>query len=242
MFDKWMKYSYAAQKSRRYRLLKIVLFFAALMILYNIITIFFVSIWALDNDTMQSGLASGDRLVLVSFALPSLLVRIQSGDGDLPFKRGNIVLIDANRGGKSGMAGEIVDGVLRFFTAQQVSLFDKKEHHYLKRRVGLPGDEITMSNFVLRVKPAGSAYSLTEFELADRPYYPAIPHVPALWDESIPFSGSMDRMVLGPGECFVISDDRSSTNDSRTWGPVRVELIAAKAVFRFWPLSKIGRP
>jgi signal peptidase I len=242
MFDKWMKYSYAAQKSHRYRLLKIFLFFAALVVLYNVITSFFISIWVLDNGAMQSGLASGDRLVLVSFALPSLLNRFSQDDREPPFKRGNIVLVDNGRREKTGVMRKIVDGVLRFFTAQQVSLFDKKDRLYLKRVIGLPGDEITMTNFVLRVKPAGSAYSLTEFELADKPYYPTIPHVPALWDESIPFSGNMDRVTLGSGECFVISDDRSNTNDSRTWGPVPVELISARAVFRFWPLTKIGRP
>jgi signal peptidase I len=242
MFDKWMKYSYAAQKSQRYRLLKIVLFFAVLVIIYNLITAFFVSIWVLDNDTMQSGLAAGDRLVFVSFALPSLLARFRPDDGALPFKRGNIVLVDTGRREKSGVMRKIIDGALRFFTAQRMSLFDKEEHLYLKRVIGLPGDEITMTNFVLRVKPAGSAYSLTEFELADKPYYPTIPHVPAVWDESIPFSGNMDRLVLGNGECFVISDDRSNTNDSRAWGPVRSDCITAKAVFRFWPFTKIGRP
>jgi signal peptidase I len=108
--------------------------------------------------------------------------------------------------------------------------------------IGLPGDEISMTNFVFRVKPQGSSYSLTEFELADKPYNPAIPQVSALWDESIPFSGSMDRLVLGPDECFVVSDDRGNTNDSRTWGPVSTSLITARAVFRFWPVSKIGRP
>jgi signal peptidase I len=108
--------------------------------------------------------------------------------------------------------------------------------------VGLPGDEITMINFVLRVKPEDSSYSLTEFELSEKPYDITIPHVPALWDDSIPFSGNMDRIVLGENECFVIADDRSNTNDSRTWGPIPVDLVTGRAVFRYWPFSRIGRP
>ena len=135
-----------------------------------------------------------------------------------------------------------MDGLVRFCTAQRLSLYGKEDHLYLKRVVGLPGDEITMTNFVLRVKPAGSSYSLTEFELAEKPYHPVIPQVPALWNESIPFSGNMDRIVLGEDECFVISDDRSNTGDSRVWGPVNLDLITGKAVFRFWPLTRIGRP
>ena len=136
----------------------------------------------------------------------------------------------------------MLDGFIRFGTAQRLSLYHRNEHLYLKRVIGLPGDEISMTNFVIRVKPAGGSYSLTEFELAEKPYYPAIPQVPALWDESIPFSGNMDRIVLGEDQCFVVSDDRSNTNDSRTWGPVDAGMIRGRALFRCWPLTRIGPP
>jgi signal peptidase I len=99
-----------------------------------------------------------------------------------------------------------------------------------------------MTNFVIRVKPAGSSYGLTEFELADRPYDVTIPQIPALWDESLPFSGYMDRIVLGEDECFVLSDDRSNTNDSRTWGAIPLDFIAGKVLFRYWPVTRLGRP
>jgi signal peptidase I len=134
----------------------------------------------------------------------------------------------------------MIDTVIRFFTAQKVSVFSGENQYYMKRIIALPGDEISMNNFVFRVKPAGSPYGLTEFELAHRPYHLAIPNIPALWDESIPFSGNMEVRTLGADECFVISDDRSNTNDSRTWGPVSPSLITARALLRFWPLFKIG--
>jgi signal peptidase I len=241
MFGKALKYSYAAQKHERYRLLRIVFYVAGFYVLYNSLVSFVFSIWVLNNDTMQPGMAAGDRLALVSFAIPSLLADIKVMDNSLPFKRGNIVLVDTGRKEPRPLRRLVLDGLVRFFTAQRVSLFRKQEHLYLKRVVGFPGDEISMTNFVLRIKPAGGLYSLTEFELADRPYYPAIPQVPALWDESLPFSGNMDRVVLGEDECFVISDDRSNTNDSRTWGPVSLKLIVGRAVFRFWPVTRTGR-
>jgi signal peptidase I len=241
MFDKSLKYSYAAQKRERHRLLRIVLYVIGVCALYNVITSFFVSIWVLRNDTMQPGLAAGDRLVFVSFAIPAFLADINVMDQALPFKRGNIVLVDTVRRERGNPLSVFLDGLVRFCTAQRLSLYGKEDHLYLKRVVGLPGDEITMTNFVLRVKPAGGSYSLTEFELSEKPYHPVIPQVPALWDESIPFSGNMDRMVLGEDECFVISDDRSTTGDSRVWGPVGLDLVAGRAVFRFWPLTRIGR-
>jgi len=191
---------------------------------------------------MQPGLAAGDRFIVLSSALPQLFAELRQSDDAVPFKRGNIVLINTVRPQGRKWSLNALDNIVRFFTAQRVSIFDTEEHLYAKRLVALPGDEIYMSNFVLRVRPEGSSYTLTEFELSDRPYYPEIPQVPALWDESLPFSGNMDTRVLGPGEYFVISDDRSNTGDSRTWGPISAKEIIGKPVFRFWPPARVGRP
>ncbi|MDR1576445.1 MAG: signal peptidase I [Treponema sp.] len=241
MFDRASKYSYAAQKKGRYRILKVAVFFAGMYVLYNAFSAFFFSIWALENNAMRPGLAAGDRLVVRSFAFRSVSAGAAGpADGDSPFERGSIVLVDTETGGRNAL-WKIADGIVRFLTVQRVSLDGKEEHRYIKRLIGLPGDEISMTNFVFRVKPAGSSYSLTEFEFSGRLYQPDIPRVPALWDESLPFSGDMNRIVLGADECFVVSDDRSNTNDSRTWGPVPSGAIVGKAVFRFWPLTRIGR-
>jgi signal peptidase I len=242
MFDKWRKYSYAAQKTQRVKLLWIFFCFLILYIVYNAFTAFFFSIRVLENDTMRPGLQAGDHFIFSSFAVHSFLTDLNILHESLPFKRGNIVLVDTGLKEERHGPLMIVDGFVRFFTAQRVSIFGKDERLYMKRIIGLPGDEITMTNFVVRVKPSGGSYSLTEFELSDKPYDVAIPHVPALWDESIPFSGNMDRIVLGEDQCFVIADDRSNTNDSRTWGPVSTELITGRALFRYWPFTRIGRP
>jgi len=242
MFDKSLKYSYAAQKHERHKLLRVFLVLLILYLVYNTITTLFFSVWVLHNDSMQPGLYSGDRFVTASTVLPSLLAAIKQADEDFPFKRGNIVLIDTRRGENRNFMLVVADNLARFCTAQRLSLFRTEEHLYIKRLIALPGDEISMVNFVLRVRPAGSAYTLTEFELSDRPYYPNIPQVPALWDATLPFSGYMDARLLGPGEYFVVSDDRGNTGDSRTWGPVSAREIIGRPVFRFWPPARIGRP
>jgi len=243
MFDKALKYSYAAQKHERYKLLRFFFILLALYLLYNTITTLFFSVWVLHNDSMQPGLYSGDRLLTASTVLPSLIAKINQTDEAFPFKRGNIVVIDTRRQEESrNWFLAVADNLVRFFTAQQVTLSKTEEHLYIKRLIALPGDEISMVNFVLRVRPADSAYTLTEFELSDRPYYPHIPQVPALWDATLPFSGFMDTRTLGPGEYFVVSDDRGNTGDSRTWGPVSAREIIGRPVFRFWPPARIGRP
>jgi len=237
MFDKWTQYSYTAQKKQRTQLFKYLLVFIILYVIYNCFTAFFFSVWVVDNNTMMPGLNSGDRLIFTSFNPPSWL-RNKNEQNYYPFKRGSIVLVDMGHYKDKKLPLRIIDGIVRFFTAQNVSIFSGKGQYYLKRVIALPGDEISMNNYVFKVKAAGSTYSLTEFELSEKPYQPYIPKTPELWDNSIPFSGSMDPILLGQDECFVISDDRSNTNDSRTWGAISPSIISARALLRFFPFAK----
>jgi len=242
MFNKSLKYSFAAQKRVRYRLLRILLTLLIMFLVYNVAAAFLFSSWILHNNSMQPGLQAGDRLVVMSATLPSLFAQMQRSDSQTPFKRGNIVVIDTDRGIEQNRFLQAADSFIRFFTAQQISIFSKEDRIFIKRLVALPGDEISMNNFVLRVKPAGGIFALTEFELSERPYYPNIPQIPALWDETLPFSGNMEPVILGENEYFVVSDNRSSTGDSRTWGPIPAGYIIGRPVFRFWPPDRIGRP
>jgi len=243
MFNKSLRYSVAAQKRERHKLLRVVFTLTILFLLYNLIHTFLFSVWVVRNDSMQPGLQSGDRFLVVSSALPFLL---RGGNGTIPYSRGNIVLIDKARGTGRNPFMLFLDGFVRFFTAQQVSILGSGEHIYMKRLIGLPGDEVSMSNFVMIVRPADSQHALTECQHVlppRRPYYTTVPpRVPALWDSALPFSGNMDSVLLGPGESFVVSDNRGSTVDSRTWGPISTGTIIGRPVFRFWPPSRIGFP
>ncbi|MDR0401261.1 MAG: signal peptidase I [Treponema sp.] len=236
------KYSYAEQKTRRYRLRGLLLWILAFLLAYNALSSFFFSVRVLENDSMRPGLRMGDRFVLSSFSLQSLFFRLRVPFPPPSLKRGDIVLVDMSQGEKDNIFVDVLDGGLRFFTAQRVSLTGRERQFFMKRVIGLPGDEISMTNFVLRVQAGGESYPLTEYEVSERGYVLEIPQVPALWDESIPFSGNMDQIILEEGECFVLSDDRSNTNDSRTWGPLPLGSVTGKVLFRYWPLNRMGRP
>lgn len=53
---------------------------------------------------------------------------------------------------------------------------------------------------------------------------------------------SSDQRVLelGPGEYYVLGDNRRVSKDSRSFNAIESDAIIGRAVFRFWPPSKIS--
>ncbi|MDR2210678.1 MAG: signal peptidase I [Spirochaetaceae bacterium] len=238
MANRWRQYSYVAQKSYLRRVRIILSWVFGFFVIYTFVSALFVSNRVLENNTMTPGLLAGDRFIFSSFTLQHLFR--DRASGNLPFHRGQVVLIDRAALSDRPALRIVLDALLRFISFQRLSLFPKEDTLFLKRVVGLPGDTISMDNFVVRVQPAGETYTMTEFELSAGDYVPDLPQVPPQWDESIPFSGSMETITLKAEECFVLSDNRGVTNDSRTWGPVPANSIIGRALIRYWPPTRLG--
>jgi signal peptidase I len=241
MFNKSLRYSYTDQKiyaAKRRGIIAVVLLFFAV---YLLITNFFFSMRILENTSMMPALNYGDRFIFSSFALKKLIPYLPFME-PLPVERGSIVLINRDALRHKNTVKLMLNKIIRFLSANKIGFPGIEEQMFIKRVIALPGDTISMSNFVLRVQPADEKYIFTEFELSSKLYEIIIPNVPALWDESIPFSGNMRKIVLGEDEFFVLSDDRSNTNDSRTWGPIPSDFISGKELFRYWPPVRIGIP
>jgi len=238
MFNKISKYSYADQKQYTKSLWNFIFKIIALIVAYIMITNIFFHIMVMESRSMQPSVNPGDRIVFSAFSLYGILEALSIKNNE-PYKRGSIVVVDPGPDDDNPVVS-IMDRVIRFFTIGKVGFPGKANDLFIKRVIGLPGDEITITNYVVKIRPEGSPYTLTEYELSDKIYDISIPQVSTLWDESIPFSGNMDKIILGADECFLLSDDRSNTNDSRTWGPLKLRNIKAKALFRYWPFTRIS--
>ncbi|MDQ1300146.1 MAG: signal peptidase [Chloroflexota bacterium] len=88
----------------------------------------------------------------------------------------------------------------------------------IKRVVGLPGERVSMSDG--RVYIDGAA--LTE------PYL------------SQSTQGGGRSWLVPPLTIFVMGDNRNASRDSRVFGPVSLNQIIGRALFRYWPPSDIG--
>jgi len=91
---------------------------------------------------------------------------------------------------------------------------------FIKRVVGLSGDTVEIRSGVLYVngQMVREGYLSPRFRDNDT-------HLPS---------------EVKKGYYFVLGDHRNSSNDSRSWGEVPEKYIYGRAVFRFWPLGKLG--
>ena len=157
--------------------------------------------------------------------------------------RGDVVLLEPFTEEKLNFLSKMSDLFVRFFTAQQFSIYrDKKlmgDQFLIRRVIGMPGDTIYMRDHVLYIKPQGDKHFLTEFELIKKSYNINVLASPVGWDNLIGVTGSFEEIVLGENEYFVLGDNRNSCIDSRLWGVVSKSDIKATALFCYFPFSKL---
>lgn len=91
------------------------------------------------------------------------------------------------------------------------------EGTYVKRIIGLPGEEIKLDG--------GRCY---------------VDDILVTTTQEIP-AGGRSTWWNGPGEFFVLGDNPALSTDSRAFGPVPEELIEGRAWLRCWPPRDWGR-
>ena len=94
-----------------------------------------------------------------------------------------------------------------------------KDQAFIKRIIGLPGQTIDIKNGRVWIGDR----PLEEDYIAELPNYP--------WQGPV---------TIPENRYFVMGDNRNNSNDSHVWGFLPQKNIIGRAVFRFWPLERIG--
>lgn len=97
---------------------------------------------------------------------------------------------------------------------------------FIKRIIGLPEERIEVKGGRMMVFNSDypDGFTLKE-EYLDPPARPTHPDL---------------NVTLDKDDYFVLGDNRDFSSDSRLWGPLPAELIVGRAVFRAWPLGRLG--
>lgn len=90
---------------------------------------------------------------------------------------------------------------------------------FIKRAIASSGETVAVTNGIVYVNER----PLRENYIAQLPQYNLLP------------------VTIPEGQLFVMGDNRNNSNDSHIWGFLPQNKVIGHAVFRFWPLSRIGK-
>jgi len=242
------RYTSSVRKRRaslwRSGLLRVVV---AAFLIWLLVSRFVASTWAVESVSMSPTIEPSARVVvsLLAFGprLPFTAVRLP-GLGEP--RRGDVVVVEPPYVGAVPGWRRLFEPLAGFFTGQRATLVrdldgSRVNRFVVKRIIGVPGDTIRLQDFIALIRPRGAAEFSPESRLIGEPFERLVEFAPSNWDPSLPFSGSAAEITLGAGQYYVMGDNRTSSSDSRSWGPLDEARIVGKVVFRYWPLRSLGR-
>lgn len=107
-----------------------------------------------------------------------------------------------------------------------VIVFHANENEdYVKRVIGIPGDEIEYKNDQLFING----------EYIDEPFLTSFRNSSMFGSLTNNF-----KVTVPEGHVFVMGDNRRESYDSRHFGPIEIEKIVGKVNIRYWPFDEFS--
>lgn len=156
----------------------------------------------IPSSSMEDTLEINDRV---------LVNKIEYRIGDID--RGDVLVFDDPTGDTTQES--VVQAVFRNL-AESVGLSTPKSE-FIKRVVGLPGDEILITDGTVHVNG----------EPLDEPYLHPNTNMP-----------DFGPIVVESGRLFMMGDNRNASQDSRFFGTVDIDTVVGRAFVILWPPSR----
>jgi signal peptidase I len=186
------------------------------MVVWFLVLFFVIRGWVIEGYEVQGPSmipALHDRERILVFKLPHMLSQWGIFSGIEALKEGNIVVFNStNDPGKRYVKRVIAKGPHR------------------------------SSNTVDASRQDGDMADAVHVRVAEGQVYVNNQRVPEEFTnpDDAPSIETYKEVTLGPGEYYVLGDNRNISKDSRYFGAVDDGQVVGRAVLRFWPLSKFG--
>ncbi|MCF7913670.1 MAG: S26 family signal peptidase [Spirochaetaceae bacterium] len=185
---------------------------------------------------LASPLLYGPRLRILDYRAPQLRAP----------KRGAVVVSESGRPPELPWYAHGLNSISKFFTFNNFIPFNENEFSHISRYqimrvVGMPGDEVRLDTYRIKIKTPTSSYFIDEQEVLQTDYKLVIPNFKDIGgsdsegSQSGGLSGSQNTLRLAAGEYLLAPDNRTHFALSRYWKPTTMDKILAKALLVYWP-------
>ncbi|UCB45797.1 MAG: signal peptidase I [Spirochaetota bacterium] len=193
---------------------------------------FIVDVYKIPTGSMIPTIEVGDFIVATKFIYGA---KVPFTNKRLPAvrdpKRGDIVIFLAPYYDPPNIVIQLFTPVVYTLTLGFVNI-DPQPKFYVKRCIGIPGDEVEVIN--------KEVYVNKKLMKGWWPEYHSDPEIIPPGDSLMNNRDFYGPVVVPEDQYFMMGDNRDSSNDSRFWGFVDRSEIFGKSLFRYWPPARMG--
>jgi signal peptidase I len=193
---------------------------------------FIVDVYKIPTGSMIPTIEVGDFIIASKFIygakIPFTKKRLPSVRDP---RRGDIIIFLAPYYDPPNIFVQMFTPIVYTLTLGFVNI-DPQPKFYVKRCIGLPGDEIEIinKNVYVNGKPLEGWW----------PELHTDPEIIPPGDSLMNHRDFYGPIIIPEDSYFMMGDNRDRSNDSRFWGFVERHEIFGKSLFRYWPPRRMG--